>query len=100
MPLRDFGSLIFQHLLIPGYLSPVYLRLFGSPPHSRWTTPSVCCRTQVTEWPISAKQTAATKPTYPDPTTHILICFDTAGPPDGIAGCHVFELRLAGDVRR
>src|SRR5260370_14627713 len=29
--------------------------------------------TQMTWWPISAKQTAATRPTYPDPTTAILM---------------------------
>src|SRR5260370_36649278 len=29
--------------------------------------------TQMTSWPISAKQTAATRPTYPDPTTAILM---------------------------
>ena len=32
--------------------------------------------TQMTRWPISAKQTVATSPTYPDPITQIETGFD------------------------
>jgi hypothetical protein len=40
-------------------------------PDCRAATLPSSLSTHTTEWPISAKQTAATRPTYPDPTTAI-----------------------------
>src|SRR6266568_2574139 len=41
------------------------------PPSCSMRTLDSSLSTQITRWPISAKQAAATSPTYPEPTTAI-----------------------------
>jgi hypothetical protein len=48
----------------------------GTPPSHNVLTFDSSLSTQVTWWPISAKQTDATSPTYPDPITQIEIGSD------------------------
>ncbi len=48
----------------------------GTPPSQRCFTRASSLSTQTTWWPMSAKQTAATSPTYPEPMTQIDTGFD------------------------
>src|ERR1700689_3499543 len=51
----------------------------GTPPSGSVLTLASSLSTHVTRWPISAKQTAATSPTYPDPITQIETDLDICG---------------------